>query len=502
MFLYDLETAAGKSLYEKLTGCIRRDILEGKLVAGARLPSKRTAAAALGVSVVTVTAAYEQLLAEGYLVSRERRGYYVAKVEQWELHPTPVARPAPPPALAPVETAEVAREPRFDLVENRIPAELFPLSVWERLTGRVWREQGQALLRRTEGQGLPSLRAAIRDSLYESRGIRTEPERILISAGNEQLYTLLLTLLGRERVYGVEEPGYPLIARLYRENGARVCPLPLDESGVIPSELYELGVQVLHISPSHHFPTGTVTPIGRRQELLSWLEGSPDRYIIEDDYDSEFRMAGRPIPSLQSMDRTGRVIYINTFTKTVAPSLRMGYAVLPEGLCAVYRERMGFLSCPVAVPEQAVLAAFIADGSFTRHINRTRTRTRRVRDELIRALAASPCASRYRVSAADGGLHFLLHVDTELSDERLCRALSDVGVRVRSLRDYFDRPPNTDTHTLVVGYAGLPDGAAAELVQRLDAVGMGRESARGCEGTRPADPAIPFSPKTIHFPPH
>lgn len=471
MFLYDLDTAAGKSLYEKLTGCIRRDILEGRLAAGARLPSKRTAAAALGVSVVTVTAAYEQLLAEGYLISRERRGYYVAQVEQWELHPTPVARPVTPtPVLTSVESEETDREPILDLVENRIPAELFPLSVWERLTARVWREQGQALLRRTDGQGLPSLRAAIRDSLYESRGIRTEAERILISAGNEQLYALLLTLLGRDRVYGVEEPGYPLIARLYRENGAQVCPLPLDEGGVIPSELYTSGVQVLHISPSHHFPTGTVTPVGRRQELLSWLEGSPDRYIIEDDYDSEFRMAGRPIPSLQSMDRTGRVIYINTFTKTVAPSLRMGYAVLPAGICAAYRERLGFLSCPVAVSEQAVLAAFIADGSLTRHINRTRTRTRRVRDELIRALAASPCASRYRVSAADGGLHFLLHVDTDLSDESLCRALSDLGVRVRSLRDYFDRPPHTDTHTLVVGYAGLPPSSASELVYRLDAV--------------------------------
>lgn len=187
-------------------------------------------------------------------------------------------------------------------------------------------------------------------------------------------------------MFGVEDPGYPLIARLYGQNGARVVPLPLDAAGVTPDALETAGVNILHISPNHHFPTGIVMPVGRRQELLAWLAGAPDRYIIEDDYDSEFRMEGRPIPSLQSMDGTGRVIYVNTFSKTVAPSLRIGYAVLPPDVSRAYRERLGFLSCPVSVPEQYILAAFMTDGSLARHISRMRTRCRGVRDALLAAL--------------------------------------------------------------------------------------------------------------------
>lgn len=470
MFLYDLAGAPGRSLYDRLTGCIRRDILEGRLPAGSRLPSKRCAAAAWGISVVTVMAAYDQLLAEGYLVSEQRRGYYVAQVEQWEMHP---ASAVPPPlGIADCPVSEQTEQPDdvIDLIQNRVPPDLFPLSVWNRLSRRVWREEGQALLRRTDYNGLPALRGAIRDSLYESRGIRAEAEDILVSAGNEQLYATLLTFLGRENVFGVEDPGYPLIARLYGQNGARVVPLPLDAAGVTPDTLEAADVNILHISPNHHFPTGIVMPVGRRQELLAWLAGAPDRYIIEDDYDSEFRMEGRPIPSLQSMDGTGRVIYVNTFSKTVAPSLRIGYAVLPPDVSRAYRERLGFLSCPVSVPEQYILAAFMTDGSLARHISRMRTRCRGVRDALLAALAASPLAERYTVSAADGGLHFLLHLRTTLSDIALCAALAERGVRVRSLRDYYAVPPAADTHTLVISYAGLSADCVQELVRRLDTV--------------------------------
>ena len=475
MFLYDLTTAPGHSLCERLTGCIRRDILEGRLPAGSRLLSKRRAAAAWGISVVTVMAAYDQLLAEGYLVSKERRGYFVAQVEEWEVRPT-AGNPAPycPPNREPQPCS--TEKPAIDLIRSHVPPDLFPLSVWNRLLRKSLREEGPALLNRTDYNGLPALRNAIRDILYESRGIRTESDHILVSAGNEQLYATLLVFLGRDRVFGVEDPGYPLILHLYGQNGVRVIPIPLDEAGVSPATAEAAGVNVLHISPNHHFPTGIVMPVGRRQELLAWLEAAPDRYIIEDDYDSEFRMAGRPIPSLQSMDRTGRVIYINTFSQTVAPSLRIGYAVLPPRVSQAYRERLGFLSCPVAVPEQYVLAAFIADGSFARHINRMRTRCRTVRDTLLAALSESPCAAHYTVSAADGGLHFLLTLRTELSDRELCAVLESHGVRARTLRDYYAVPPAGDTHTLVMNYAGLSVSCTRKLVCRLDDVCLGHTS--------------------------
>ncbi len=511
MQLYDLEQVPGKSLYERLTECIRRDIINGTLAAGTRLPSKRRAAQALGISVVTVMGAYDQLLAEGYIVSKERQGYYVAMLEQRPctgvpkgtatvsaadtpqgipcLPRTPSAGNATPPFAegetqasspecnpvsptmarnAPVSPASADGGEIMDLVQNSVPPDLFPLSVWNRLLRRVLAEAGGDLLRRVPYNGLPALRQAIADSLYESRGITATPDQILVSAGNEMLYSTLLTFFGRQQVYGVEDPGYRLIARLYAEYGATVRFLPLDGQGVRPDGLETSGTTVLHISPAHHFPTGIITPAGRRQELLTWLEASPSRYIIEDDYDSEFRMSGRPIPSLQRLDTTGRVVYINTFTKTVAPSLRIAYAVLPPRLSALYRARFGWLSCPVAVPEQYVLTAFMADGFFSRHVNRMRTHCRALRDSLLQALERAEEAHRYTVSMTDGGLHFLLKVDTSQSDAALCSACAREGVRILSLGHYFAAPPAKDTHTLVVSYAGLSMDQTVEFVRRLD----------------------------------
>ena len=467
MFAYDLTSTPGGALYERLTACIRRDIGAGRLPAGTRLPSKRQAAADLGVSVVTVMGAYDQLLAEGYIVSRPRRGYYVADVASDTLPAAPRAVPAAP------RSAETRAEPApvFDLAGNTVPRGLFPFTAWSRLSRRVYADLGDRLMERVPYNGLPALREAIAAGLLGSRGIRTDADCVLISAGNEWMYAQCLSFLGRERVYGVEDPGYPLIARLYRENGAVVKTLPMDGAGVMPSALEASGTEVLHISPNHHFPTGVVMPIGRRQELLAWLAADSRRIIIEDDYDSEFRLSGRPIPSLQSMDRTGRVIYINTFTKTVAPSLRVGYGVLSPAMAEAYRARFGFLSCPVAVPEQYMLAAFLADGSLTRHVDRVRTRCRAVRDALLEALAASPRRERFTVSRADGGLFFLLRIETDLSDGELCRAAGAAGIRVRSLGDYCAVPPSADTHTLLINYAGLSAADAPALVRRLDTVG-------------------------------
>lgn len=466
MFHYDLEHLPGRSLYEKLTDCIRRDIRNGTLTAGVKLPSKRRAAADMGVSVVTVQSAYDQLLAEGYITSRQRAGYYVAQIESRPSGQTdPSRRTARPLSRALSATEE---EGVIDLVQSALSPDLFPLSVWTRLSHRVYCDEGARLLRRVPYNGLLPLREAIADILFESRGILTTPDNIMVSAGNEQLYSVLLSYFGRGAVFGVEDPGHRLISRLYEENGATVKYLSMDGYGVIPSELEASGAEILHISPTHHFPTGIVTPIGRRQELLSWAERTGG-YIIEDDYDSEFRMAGRPIPSLQEMDTAGRVIYINTFSKTIAPALRIAYAVLPPALADDYRSRFGFLSCPVTAAEQLILASFIREGYFERHINRMRTRYRAIRDSLLSAIAASPRAHRYTVSQADGGLHFLLHVDTNLPDKVLRESAAAAGLRVLCLSDHARVP--TDTHTLVISYAGLPEGLVGEIVKRLDEIG-------------------------------
>lgn len=464
MFLYDMDRTGKVPLYEQLTRHIQNDILEGRLPAGTHLPSKRQAAKDLGVSIMTVQGAYGQLLAEGYIRAEERRGYFVAQVERVE-----------PSACPTMPTRREARREReedapLDVTKNRVAAGLFPFSTWSKLSRRVLSEQGVGLLEPVPFNGVLSLRQAIAEVLYERCGMVVSPEQIVIGAGNESLYGILLTLLGRQNVYAVETPGYPIIDRLYRQQGVTVRHIDLDDQGIRTDALEASDATVVHISPAHHFPTGTVTSVTRRQELLRWAAGGEGRYIIEDDYDSEFRLSGRPIPPLQRMDRDGRVVYMNTFSKTVAPSLRIAYAVLPSALLTRYRESMGFLSCPVAAFEQHTLAAFIREGYFDRHINRLRTHYRTLRDGLVDALTTGALAGRCHPVRDDAGLHFLVRVDVppEVDDQTLTRVALACGLRIHTLSDYDHRAKTRPSHTLILNYSGLSSDDISVFAARLE----------------------------------
>ena len=314
MLTYTLTKHTGVSLYEQLYRAVKADILSGRLPGGTKLPSKRALAAHLEVSVITVKTAYEQLMAEGYLTGVEKKGYFVSAVQP------PLTAAPPPPAAAPQPEE---RRWFLDLVTNSIDAEDFPFTVWARLMRRTILEQGTGLLHPTPPQGALALRQAVAAHLRQFRGMDVTPEQIVIGAGTEVLYSLLVQLLGQDRRYAVEDPGYGKIARIYRSNRAAVSFVPLDESGLSVSALRDSRADVVHISPSHHYPTGLVMPIARRQQLLSWAREAPGRCILEDDYDSEFRFVGRPIPTLFSIDGGRHVIYLNTFSKTIAPSIRI-----------------------------------------------------------------------------------------------------------------------------------------------------------------------------------
>lgn len=439
MLTYELKKMPGMPLYEGLYRCIREDILSGKLPAGTKLPSKRALAENLEVSKITVETAYGQLLAEGYIRSEEKVGYFVEATESFARKP-------------PEESFEAERSPEklLDLTANG-PAS-FPFSVWSRLQREVMLDYGEKLLRPLHNQGCGELRRAIARHLADFRGMVINPENIIIGAGTDFLYNLLIQLLGRERVYAVEEPGYGKIRKIYAAGGVRCIGVPMDDRGVRPETLAEAGV--LHISPSHHFPTGLVTPLSRRQELLSWAEAS-DGYIIEDDYDSEFRFRARPMTAMQTLDRQGRVIYMNTFSKSLAPSIRISYMVLPPALMARYRETLGFYSCTVPSFEQYTLARFLSRGYFEKHINRMRKFYKSRRNRVAAALAACPYAGRLTVLEQDAGLHFLVQVDTALSDEALTERFAQAGVRVRPLSSYYQSP--ADGHCLVVNYSGLEE---------------------------------------------
>ena len=381
-------------------------------------------------------------------------GYFVEEHN----HPRPQTHaPAPRPEPAP--------QWFLDLTVNS-PASGFPFSVWMRLQRQVMLDYGDRLLAPLPIQGCPELRQAIAEHLLQFRGLLVDPENILIGAGTDFLYNLLIQLLGREKTYAVEDPGYRKIRQIYAAGGVECVSAPLDIQGVIPEALGT--AQVLHCSPSHHFPTGIVTPAPRRRQLLQWAEAQPGRYIIEDDYDSEFRFHAHPVPALLAMDHGGKVIYMNTFSKTLAPSIRISYMILPPDLMAVFREKLGFYSCTVPSFEQYTLARFLSGGRFEKHINRMRKSYRTRRNRVIEALKGCPFADRMTILEQDAGLHFLLRIDTGMSDRELTARCADVGIRVSALSDYYeDAVPPWAEKCLVINYSGLEEAQLARALERL-----------------------------------
>ena len=354
-----------------------------------------------------------------------------------------------------------------DFTANNLPAEAFPFSVWAKLQREVLLDYGAELLGPVPPGGAYVLRQAIADYLYGFRSMTVSPDQILVGAGTDFLYNLLIQLLGRDKCYGVEDPGYGKIRQVYEAAGVPCLPVPLDGDGIRIDRLGE--AQVLHLSPSHHFPTGIVTPIGRRQALLEWAEGGEGRYLIEDDYDSEFRLAGRPIPTLQSIDRAGKVIYLNSFTKSIAPAIRISYLVLPPELMEEFRHRLGFYACTVPSFEQYTLARFLSRGYFEKHINRMKKYYRGQRDRLIAALSHASFSRQVEILEQDAGLHFLLRVRTHRPDRDLKALCAQAGIRIFCLSDYNQRENPADSHCLVVNYTGFDGNAAPELLTRLEA---------------------------------
>lgn len=459
MLTYPLEERGTLPLYEYLYRRIREDILSGALTAGERLPSKRALAEHLGVSVITVEGAYAQLLAEGYVSAQPKRGMFVCRVE----------RLSPPPSAASVPAEPPAPEWRLDLKSNRIDAGRFPFATWSRLTRQVLSEEDTALLSPVPNQGLLALRRAIAEDLRDYRGLSVSPGQIVVGAGAEYLYLLLVQLLGRESVFAVEDPGYPKLSRVYASCGAVCRPVRLDQMGLDVRALGTSGATVAHLSPSHHYPTGLVMPIRRRQELLRWAEQTGG-HIIEDDYDSEFRFSGRPIPPLQSIDGGGRVIYMNTFSQTIAPSMRVGFMVLPPALLERYHRELDFYACTVPAMDQHVLARFLSGGYYEQHLSRMRNEYRQRRAAVLDAFRASSFAHRISLNEAGAGLHFLLRLETKRSDEALRQRAEANGVRLSFLSEYTAQETAAFDHTLVVNYAGLDPRHLEEAMVLLSEV--------------------------------
>ncbi|NCB28453.1 MAG: PLP-dependent aminotransferase family protein [Clostridia bacterium] len=462
MLTYMLDPSRKMPLYEQLYTAIRDDIVSGALRSREKLPSKRKLAAHLRVSPVTIETAYGQLVAEGYLESAPKRGYFVQTLSSVQPPRGSAPQPSPLQAAAPVDDC------RYDFRTNVVDTDCFPFSIWAKLLRGVLTERSHELLRAPDPQGAPVLREEIRRYLYQYRGIEVDIDQIIVGAGSEYLVGLLIQLLGRDKVYALENPGYPKLYRSFEASGATVLPLPLDRHGLREDRLRAAAPDIVYLTPSHHFPLGVVMPAARRLALLRWAEEDAHRYLIEDDYDSEFRYSSRPIPALKGLDRADRVIYLNTFAKSLAPSLRIGYVVLPRPLAHQFRERLGFYSSTVPSFEQYTLAEFLRTGAFERHISRSRNLYKARRDTLLAAFAHSPLASCVHLSGADAGLHLLARVENGMDEDTLIARAHEAGVHVYGLSNHYlsafaPCPPAT----ILLGYAGVPTEDIPDAVAQL-----------------------------------
>lgn len=462
MITYDLEQRGSFSKYEYLYRCIREDIRKGVLRAGAKLPSKRVLAEHLSVSVSTVEQAYDLLVSEGYVRARKGSGFYVAKSAKAIGYINPFA-------IA-TDEEDAWQAPSIDFKANRCSLNLFPKDTWLRVMRRTLSEGNASLFETVPFNGLAQLREAIAQYLYEFKGIYTSPDSIIIGAGTEYLYSRLLQLFGSNAVVAIGDPGYKKLADISQNVGTLWEYLPLDDQGILVKNLKESPAQVVHVSPANHFPLGIEMSAQRRSELLAWANEDPRRYIIEDDYDSELRFSGRSQPCLFTQDLHQKVIYLNTFSKTLVPSLRISYMVLPKPLMELYTRQLSFYSCTVSSFEQDALACFITGGYYERHINRLRRYYDKQRKAVVEALENSTLTKIGKIYNTAVGTHLLFSVDSKLSDKEISQAAQNLGMHLAMLSDYSAYPTMQSFHYIVINFASIdPEqiGTAVQLLERV-----------------------------------
>ncbi len=467
MLTYNLVKDKKSSLYVQLYECIKKDIERGDIVAHQKLPSKRSLAEHHGLSIMTVQNAYLQLFSEGYIYTQERKGYFASEMPQMEQQHEykNVAL-----GIHSIENDTEKKYYRFDISQSSMDKNSFPFALWAQQMREVMRQNQDTLLEKLPPAGLWALRKAISEYLLQNRRLYADPSTILIGAGTEYLYALLAKLLGRDAIVAVENPCYGKITEVYKSEGLDVKHIPLDSYGLSVEALAKSSAHIVHLSPAHNFPTGIVMPITRRMDILEWAKEKEGRYIIEDDYDSEFRFASKPLPSLFSKDNYEKTIYMNTFSKTLAPTLRISYMILPSKLMEKYTRHFSFYSCPVCGFEQHILANFISKGYFERHINRMRKKYKQQRDAILQSIRESTLGKDAEIREELSGLHFILYIKTSKKESEIKELAQGYGLKLSFLADFYRDMPVSPTSTgieLLVNYAGIEPQAMAQIMKIL-----------------------------------
>ena len=476
MISVDFEKRGEKNLSEWIYYSIKTQIINKELNPEEKLPSKRVLASHLGVSVITVANAYEQLISEGYLYSIEKKGFFVtdlSEVDEFLLKKNELQDQY---ISLLVDCSDSEESIVADFTSNSISYEMFPFYIWSKEIRKILKSPHENLLNPCPVQGVYELRRQISIYLKKFRGMNVTPEQIIVGSGSEYLYSLIVNILGRDKVYAVENPGYKKTSRILSMNGVQWKAVPMDSSGIMIQKLKDSSASVVHVSPSHHYPTGIVMPVLRRYELLEWLSDDDNRYIVEDDYDSEFRFSGKVIQPLFCSDSSNRTLYMNTFSKTIAPSLRISYLVLPVSLLPVFYERAGFCSNTVSTFEQYTLAGFIADGFYEKHIIRMKNYYRNLRNAFISAISETSLSEITRIEEENSGLHFLLHLDKNLPVNQIVDSLRSFGVKIFQLSEFFypenseDKDIRPEDFILVVNYSGLKRKNILEITKKLEKI--------------------------------
>jgi GntR family transcriptional regulator/MocR family aminotransferase len=462
--LIPIDAGSKKPLYEQIYTYIRDEIRKGNLAAGERLPSTRNLAQHLQCSRSTTQLAYEQLLAEGYIEARPYKGNFVCGYgELVDAGPqTPDRMEMQNVELSAVHTGDNW----IDFSPRGIDLGSFPYNIWRKLSRNTLVDDKKEFFQAGNHQGEPGLRMAVRGYLHSARGVECDADQIIIGAGSEYLLMLLSQLLGPDCRIAMENPTYKQAYRVFDSLGYDVVPVDMDGFGIIPELLEQSGADVAYIMPAHQHPTGIVMPVGRRRELLRWAQQSQERYIIEDDYDSEFRYRGKPIPAMQGMDRQGKVIYMGTFSKSIAPAIRVSYMVLPERLLKLYREKAGFYASTVSRIDQNIIYQFMAQGHFERHLNRMRGIYKSKHDALMTALR--PLEQDFAVQGENAGLHILLTDRHGRTEEELIALADQAHVRVYGISGYYIHPEHIRmSGTVVIGFANLSEEEMRDGAGRL-----------------------------------
>lgn len=461
-----LDNKSSTPLYEQIYTYIKNEIKNGKIECKSKLPSTRSLAEHLQISRSTVDMAYTQLLSEGYIESVPCKGYYVCEISL--LHDISITR-----YDTDDKEEQTGTDNLIDFTPYGVDLDYFPFNTWRKITKNVLNEENKDMFDSGNPMGDIAFRRTICNYLFEARNVHCRPEQILIGAGNHYLLTLLCRLFNGEKTIAMESPTYQKAYHILKTNGCRVVTVNVNKDGIDIKDVIDKKADVVYVMPSHHYPLGTVMPIGKRTELIKWANEDEGRYIIEDDYDSEFRYHGKTIPALKGIQCNANIIYIGTFSKSIAPAIRMSYMVLPENLLERYKKNMYFYSQTVSRIEQTVVNEFIGKGYFERHLNRMRSVYREKHDLIISCL--KDMGDSVKISGENAGLHLLLQINNGMSEEQLISSAKEYGVKVYGLSDNYIEGVNANKEAIILGFAQINKNMITEGIKRLEKAWFGVE---------------------------